>query len=153
MSATDTVRSFINALEANETATATNVLTDNFMFSGWTPQPMNKQQFLGMISELKEGIPGLMFNLHNLDEQDDIEQGAKVTGNMQIAGYQSDSFSIPTLSLPPIPQMGKSISLPVEDVTFIVQSEQVARMTVKRTPGGGMEGLLHQLGTDSPIIQ
>lgn len=153
MSATDTVRSFINALEANETETATNALTDNFMFSGWTPQPLNKKQFLSMISELKEGIPGLMFNLHNLDEQDDIQQGAAVHGNMQVAGYQSDSFNIPTLSLPPIPQMGKSVSLPVEDVSFVVQDEKIARMTVKSTAGGGMEGLLHQLGTDSPIIQ
>ena len=153
MSATETVRNFINALEANETETVTNALADNFMFSGWTPQPLNKKQFLSMISELKEGIPGLMFNLHNLDEQDDIQQGAVVHGNMQVAGYQSDSFNIPTLSLPPIPQMGKSVSLPVEDVTFIVQNEQVARMTVKSTAGGGMEGLLHQLGTDSPIIQ
>lgn len=153
MSTTETVRNFINALEANETETASNALANNFMFSGWTPQPLNKQQFLSMMAELKVGIPGLMFNLHNLDEQDDINQGAAVTGNMQIAGYQSNSFEIPTLSLPIIPQMGRSISLPVEDVTFIVQNEQIARMTVKRTPGGGMEGLLHQLGTDSPIIQ
>lgn len=153
MSATETVRNFINALEANETETASNALANNFLFTGWTPQPLNKKQFLSVISELKVGIPGLMFNLHNLDEHDDINQGAIVTGNMQIAGYQSDSFEIPTLSLPIIPQMGRSVSLPVEDVSFVVQNEQVAQMTVKRTRGGGMEGLLHQLGTDSPIIQ
>lgn len=153
MSATDTVRNFINALEANETEATTKALADNFMFSGWTPQPLNKKQFLDMISEIKEGIPSLMFNLHNLNEQDSIEQGATVTGNIQVAGYQSDSFEIIVLSLPIIPQLGKSVSLPVEDVTFIVQGEQIARMMVKRAPGGGIEGLLHQLGTDSPIIQ
>ena len=153
MSATETVRNFINAIEANETETASNALADNCLFTGWTPQPLNKKQFLSVISELKVGIPGLMFNLHNLDEHDDINQGAVVTGNIQIAGYQSDSFEIPTLSLPIIPQMGRSVSLPVEDVSFVVQNEQVARMIVKHTRGGGMEGLLHQLGTDSPIIQ
>lgn len=153
MSATELVRNCINAIEANEMETASNALADNFVFAGWTPRPLYKSQFLSMISELKAGIPGLMFNLHNLDEHDDIQQGAIVTGNMQVAGYQSNSFIIPTLSLPPIPQMGKSISLPVEDVSFVVQNEQIARMTVKRTAEGGMEGLLHQLGIDAPIIQ
>ena len=153
MSATDTVKNFITALEANETAAATNALTDNFMCQGWTPKPLDKASFLHVIAELKSGIPGLMFRLHNVSEDNDIEQGSIVRANIQLAGYQSDAFSIPELSLPPIPQMGKSISLPVEDVAFIVSGEQIARMNIKHIPGGGIEGILNQLGISAPIIQ
>ncbi len=150
MSATaiDTVRAFITALETNDQDTAESYLSDNFIFSGWTPRPLNKSDFLTVMGGLKAGIPGLIFNLHNIEEQ-----GNTVTGTMQIAGYQSDSFILPPLSLPPIPQMARSISMPTEDVTFITANNQLTRFNVQQTVSGGLRGLLHQLGFDAPIIQ
>ena len=148
MSAIDTVRAFTTAIENNEKEETVNPLADDFLFSGWTPKPLNKANFITTFAELKSGIPGLMFNLHNLSEE-----GNRVTGSIQIAGYQSDEFSIPTLSLPPIPQMARSISLPVEDVTFELAGDKITRWTVHHVDGGGIKGLLHQLGFDAPIIQ
>jgi len=89
-----------------------------------------------------------MFNLHNLSEE-----GNRVTGSIQVAGYQSNAFSIPLLSLPPVPQMARSISLPVEDVVFELAGDTITRWTVHHAEGGGIKGLLHQLGFDAPIIQ
>ena len=148
MGAIETVQNFVSALEDRRNDEAANALNDEFLFTGWTPKPLNKEDFLTTMKELKSGIPSLMFNLHNL-----AEQGNTITGSIQIAGYQSDSFSIPPLSLPPVPQMARSISLPVEDVTFEVENDTISRWVVHRVSGGGVSGLLHQLGFDSPIIQ
>jgi limonene-1,2-epoxide hydrolase len=148
MSAIETVQNFVSALEDRRNDDAANALSDEFLFTGWTPKPLNKEDFLTTMKELKSGIPSLMFNLHNL-----AEEGNTITGSIQIAGYQSDSFSIPPLSLPPIPQMARSVSLPVEDVTFEVETDKISAWVVHRVPGGGVSGLLHQLGFDSPIIQ
>ena len=148
MSAVETVQNFISALEDNRNEEVTNALDQEFMFSGWTPKPLNRADFLTTMKELKSGIPSLMFNLHNL-----AEQGNTVIGSMQIAGYQSDSFSIPPLSLPPIPQMARSISLPVEDVSFELEGDKILRWSVRDVAGGSITGLLHQLGFDAPIIQ
>lgn len=147
MSAIDTVRAFVTAIENNEKEETVDPLTDDFLFSGWTPKPLNKADFITTFAELKSGIPSLMFNLHNL-----AEQGNTVTGSIQIAGYQSDLFSIPPLSLPPIPQMARSISLPVEDVVFTLEGDKILRWSVQHVAGGGITGLLHQLGFDAPII-
>jgi predicted ester cyclase len=144
----DRVRAFISALEANEQEAAADFLTDDFMATGWTPQPLDKNAFLGVIAGLKSGIPGLMFNMHNM-EQDDTS----INATFQIAGYQSDSFILPQLGLPPIPQMARSISMPTEDVRFTLLNEKIKLMSVKPTSGGGIKGLLHQLGIDAPIIQ
>jgi predicted ester cyclase len=144
----DSVRAFISALEANEQETAAGFLTDNFMATGWTPQPLDKSAFLTVIGGLKSGIPGLMFNMHNI-----AEEGNVINATFQIAGYQTDSFSLPPLSLPPIPQMARSISMPAEDVSFTLIDEKIKLMSVKPTRGGGISGLLHQLGFDAPIIQ
>ncbi len=148
MSAIDSVRAFVTAIENNEKEGTVDPLADDFLFSGWTPKPLNKADFITTFSELKSGIPSLMFNLHNL-----TEEGNAVTGSMQIAGYQSDAFSIPPLSLPPIPQMARSVSLPVEDVRFQLSNNKITAWTVHHVPGGGIQGLLRQLGFDAPIIQ
>ena len=148
MSAIDSVRAFVTALENNEKEGTVDPLADDFIFSGWTPKPLDKANFITTFTELKSGIPGLMFNLHNLEER-----GNTVTGSIQIAGYQSDSFSIPPLSLPPIPQMARSISLPTEDVSFGLEGNKITRWSVQHVAGGGITGLLHQLGFDAPIIQ
>ena len=148
MSTIETVQNFITALEDNRDDEVTGVLHSQFMFTGWTPKPLNKTDFLTTMKELKAGIPSLMFNLHNL-----AEQGNTVTGSIQIAGYQSDSFSISALSLPPVPQMARSISLPVEDVSFELNGDTITRWNVHHVTDGGISGLLHQLGIDAPIIQ
>jgi hypothetical protein len=144
----DITRNFMQDLENNDLAAAASYLHDTFIFSGWTPRPLDKQGFLDLIAGLKEGIPGLIFNLHNLQKQH-----MDFTGTMQIAGYQSDSFIIPSLGIPPIPQTANSISMPAEDVTFTLNRDQITTMDVQRVPDGGIKGLLHQLGIDVTIVQ
>jgi hypothetical protein len=144
----DIVRSFMNALETNDRDTADSYLSDDFTFSGWTPQPLNKKNFFMVIGGIKSGIPGLIFNLHNIDEQEDT-----LTGTLKIAGYQTDSFVLPPLGLPPIPQTANSVSLPAEDVKFLLSNDQITRMIIQPTPGGGINGLLRQLGIDVTISQ
>jgi len=150
MSATqeEIVRAFITALETNDQDTADSYLSEGFTFSGWTPLPLNKKDFLTVIRGIKSGIPGLIFNLHNIDEQKDA-----VTATMQIAGYQTDSFVLPPLGLPPIPQTANSVSLPAEDVKFVLRDDRIVHMIVQQTPGGGINGLLHQLGIDVATSQ
>ena len=81
------VRAFMTALETNDQDTADSYLSEDFTFSGWTPLPLNKKDFLTVIGGLKSGIPGLIFNLHNIDEQKEA-----VTATIQIAGYQTDCW-------------------------------------------------------------
>ncbi|GCE18037.1 nuclear transport factor 2 family protein [Dictyobacter kobayashii] len=145
----DIVRSFMNALDDNELDTATNYLAEDFLFSGWTPKPLDKNGFLSMIKDIKEGIPGLIFNLHNVLEP----SSDRVTGTLQIKGYQSDSFIIPVLGTPPIPQTATSVSLPIEDVTYQLNGSTIASMVVQHVQGGGITGLLKQLGIDLTIVQ
>src|SRR5437764_11474882 len=104
------VRNFMTALDDNQHDEYERSLEDHFTFSGWTPKSLDRQGFLDVIGNLKEGIPGLIFNLHNV-----LEAGEhQVTATWHVAGYQIDTFILPMLGLPPIPQTGRSISLPTE---------------------------------------
>lgn len=154
MSAIVSVEAFMNALEANDRETAAKYLSNDFFFNGWTPRPLDKNDFLTVMGGLKVGIPGLVFNLHDLDEERNPAHGTMIVhGAIQVAGHQTDAFNLPPLSLPPIPQMDGTVSLPTEKVEYLVENNQIVRWSVQRAQGGGIEGLLHQLGVDVPIIQ
>lgn len=144
----DLIRAFTTALEENNQEEFEPYLADDFRFSGWTPRPLNREGFLDLIKGLKEGIPGLIFNLHNVLVQNDTT----VTGTWKISGYQSDSFILPVLDLPPIPQMAASISLPAEEVEYRLTRNKIVGLHVTHTPGGGIKGLLNQLGFDIPLV-
>ncbi len=139
----DTVKNFVGALESNSLDEARDYLSDDFIFTGWTPRPLDKKGFLSLITGLKEGIPGLIFNLHNVAEED-----KGVTGVMQITGYQTDSFLIPSMGTPVIPETGNSISMPAEDVSFMVNQDKIASMNVQTAADGRINGLFRQLGID-----
>lgn len=149
MDKVDAVKTLMSLLEGREFEEAAQYLTDDFSFEGWTPAPLNKVQFLDTMRGLKEGLPGLIFNLHNVEERD----AQSVTGTIQATGYQSDNFILPALGLPPIPQTANSVSLPAENVTFVFAQDGISRFSVQHVPGGGIHGLIRQLGIEVSIEQ
>jgi hypothetical protein len=147
-SPSENVKNFMTALDDNNLESAADYLADDFVFSGWIPKPLHKDGFFNLISGIKEGIPGLAFNLHNV-----LEEGKTITGNIHVTGYQTDSFIIPVLGTPPIPQTANSVSLPSEEVTYRVEQNLIIMFDVKEVEGGGIVGLIKQLGIDLTIVQ
>lgn len=152
-SAVEIVTTFMQELESKEFEKAASHLSDSFFFSGFTPQPLNKDQFISVMSGLYVGFPNLLFNLHGASEADDTMEGKRVTGFVKITGTQTDSFVLPSLGLAPIPQMAGSISLPETSWDYLVKADTIASIQVKHEPGGDIEGLLNQLGISDPIYQ
>ena len=153
MSSVDIVNDFMVALESKDFDTAASYLSDDFVFSGWTPQPLDKGQFMTVMGELKAGIPNLSYHFHTVRDVRDLVQESNVKAAIQMTGTQTDSFILPPLGLPPIPQMARSVSLPEEHWDYTLQNGKIVKITVQRVPGGGIQGLLRQLGIELPIIQ
>ena len=154
-SATEIVTAFMTALESKQYNAAADYLSDDFVFSGSTPQPLTKDGFITTMSGLASGIPNLSYHfrdIHDIPAQQQWQE-ERIEATIQMTGTQTDSFVLPPLSLPPIPQMGKSISLPQEHWQFSVKGDKITMLTTDRVPGGGITGLLAQLGIDVPIVQ
>ncbi len=152
MSTADTpieiVENFVGALEASSQEEAGSYLDDTFTFSGWTPQPLDKQSFLSLITRLKEGIPGLVFNLQNLTQQEDTS----VTASMQITGYQTDNFLMASHGVPSPSQSTDSITTRPEDVSFTLHQGHISAMHVHNAPKGGIQDLFHQTRIDGTTV-
>ena len=147
------VNAFMEALDAKEYTRAAGLLADTATISGLTPAPLSRGHFINVMSKLAEGFPDLALNFHLVEEAGQTEEGSQVRGTVQMSGTQVNSFELPALGIGPIPEMGRSISLPEETWEYLVRENVIASIRVERKPGGGIEGLLNQLGTHNPIVQ
>src|SRR5205085_12087068 len=102
MNKTETVKAFSSALESKDFEKAASYLSDDFTLSGPTPQPVGKNEFIGIQSAFMRAIPDWSFNHHDLQEQ-----GDKVTSAVQITGTHTKELVVP--GMPPLPATGKKI--------------------------------------------
>lgn len=151
--AIETVNDFMQALEAKEFTRAGGYLSDSLIFTGFTPVPLHKNQFISVMSGLAEGFPNLSYTLHGVEEVAETMGGSRVKGAVQINGSQVNSFQLPALGIGPIPQTARSILLPEENWDYQIENNLIASIQVDHMPGGGVEGLLNQLGIHDPINQ
>ena len=153
MNGADMVKDFMIALESQEYTKASDYLADDFTYTGLVPRPLNKRQFIALVKELRYGMPNLSFNFRDIHEVEQLMGVQEVEGVIQMTGTQSNIMELVPLSLPPIPETNRSITLPEEHLTFTIENDKIRSIVVQPVTGGGIPGLLAQLGIDAPIIQ
>jgi hypothetical protein len=153
ISTAEIVNAFMEALEAKEFTRAGGYLADSMIITGLTPAPLSKNHFLIVVSQLAEGFPTLAYHFHAVKDPSETPEGSLVRGTVQITGTQVNIFELPPLGIGPIPETAGSVSLPEENWDFEVKNGLIASIQVDHRPGGGIEGLLNQLGIHDPIEQ
>ena len=147
MDAKEIVRTWITALQSGAMEEAAEYMTPDFTLVGWTPQPLDQQEFLALQAQLDAGMPDFSYNLSNLHSH----HNEVVTALIQVVGTHMAELAFPQLGIPAIPQLGQQVALPQVPVEFTLKEDRVAQMKVQPVVGCGMEGLLQQLDTDVPL--
>src|SRR4051812_166477 len=124
-------------------------ISDDFRFSGAVPNPIGKQEWIDFLKALTKGLPDFSLNLSDADSRVE-EQSGKVYARYHITGTHSGPLDLPFLGIS-APATGKKVSLPQERMTVHFDGDKIREMHVDPSPGGGMEGLLQQLGIAVPI--
>jgi predicted ester cyclase len=138
MGALETVRAFNEAVNAQQWDRVAGYLTEDFVFSGVTPQPVGKQDFIEGQKAWAAGVPDWHVALENLRE----EAGAIKTA-IRITGTHTGVLTLP--GMPSIPPTGKSIAT-TDHVVATVRGDQLASMTVEP----GSPRIMEQLGVQGP---
>jgi predicted ester cyclase len=138
----DIVKSMFADLQSNPQNTR-RYYTDDFVFSGPTPEPVDAQQWIQIHSALNRAFPDF-----NLNVQDLREDKGKVTCTVHLTGTHKHELRIP--DLPVVPSTGKKISMPKETVTISFTGEKISEVRVQKVPGGGLAGMFKQLGAEFP---
>jgi predicted ester cyclase len=144
---TEIVKAFSAALEARDFEKAASYLTDDFVFSGPVPQPIGTREFIAVQSAFEDAFQDWSFNSH-----DEVEEGDKVVAAVQITGTHTRDLVLPMPGMPTIPATNKRVSNPVEHLTFTFRGDKIASLTSDNVPGGGVPGVLQQIGDSLPTM-
>jgi predicted ester cyclase len=115
------------------------------VFAGPMPQPIGKREFLGLQGALGAAIPDWKFNASEYKER-----GDRVMAKVHISGTHTAPLSLPALGIQSLPPTGKRVQLPHEPITVTVKNGKVTRIDAEHVEGGGVPGLLAQLGVRPP---
>jgi ketosteroid isomerase-like protein len=142
MDAKETVRTLMEAVQIGDYTTVKSLPSDDFMFSGPVPEPINGEQWLGMSASMKAAFP-------------DLDYHFKVDGNVvktstQLSGTHSGDFDLTAMGMGVIPATGKSFSTTSDSAEGEVREGKVVAYRVQPTEGSGLIAILTQLGISVP---
>jgi hypothetical protein len=143
---TEIVKKFITAVQSGDMTMASDCITGDFVLRGWTPRPLEKGEFLAIQNELRTALKGYSFNLSDLNERDD-----GVEAFIQITGTHTRDLALPTFGVPLVPATGIDVVMPQERVDFTFAGDKIKQMNVESVPGGGVTGLIQQVGSELPV--
>jgi hypothetical protein len=147
MNAIDTVKTCITALQSGDLELAASTLSDDFLLTGLTPTPLRKNEFLSLQGELLTAMPDFSYNLTEIHKEE-----GDVVALTQITGTHTRDLTLSMLEVPTLQATGIAVTLPQVRTVFQVEEGKVLGMQVEVVPGGGVEGLLQQVGAELPIL-
>ncbi len=145
MDAVETTKKLFELIESRETGAAAELLSSDFTFAGPVPDTINAAEWLGLHDRMNAAFPDFSFNLRDVQQVDD-----GVRGTLQLSGTHQSDLDLSAMDLPNVPATGKSFQLPQESVTVTIQGEKITSVRGAKVEGGGVMGILSQLGVEAP---
>ena len=142
-----TVQTLLDAVQKGDFVKAKTLLTNDFQFSGPVPEPINGAQWMGMSANLKAAFPDLDYQFHVEGANGDV-----VKISAQLKGTHTNALDITAMNMGVIPATKKSFTNAHEHGTVTVKGDKVSAWAVEPIQGGGLMGILSQLGVKVPAM-
>jgi predicted ester cyclase len=143
MGAADVVRAVADAIDAQDWGTARANLAPEFEFTGPVPEPIGRDQWVGLHEMLVSGFPDLKLNLQDLEEDGDT-----VTAYAHITATNTGELNLPAFGIQGVKATGRAVTMPFEKCVATIRDGKILRLDVDSPPAGGLGGLLGQIGVN-----
>jgi hypothetical protein len=147
ISIVETVKALVTALQSGDMELAANLLSDDAMVSGFAPKPLTREEFLTLQSQLLAAMPDFSYHLSEVRSR-----GNEVHALVRISGTQNSTLELPMFGLREIPATGLAVALPQVECTWQVEHDRVVGIRMQEVRGGGLTGLLQQMGAELPTF-
>jgi hypothetical protein len=136
---------FKAAFAQGDLETGRGYLGDGFTFSGPVPQPLNADQWLGLIRSMRAAFPDINYNLKITGAHDN-----HVHVSTQLTGTHTNDWDMSAMGMGVIPATHKSFANPEEHGTLVIEDGKITNYEISASEGGGVQGILKQLGVQPP---
>jgi predicted ester cyclase len=147
MNKREIVQALMDSVQKGDFEYAKSMLAEDFQFSGPVPEPMDKEAWLGMSSNLKTAFPDLDYHFKVIGTEGDV-----VRAISQLSGTHSGSFDLTNMNMGVILATDKTFSAKHEKTKITVKDNRITSWAVEPTEGAGLKAILGQLGVTVPVI-
>lgn len=147
MNKRETVQALMDSIQKGNFENARTMLADNFQFSGATPEPIDKEAWLGMSASLKAAFPDLDYHFKVIGANGDV-----VKSTTQLSGTHNGAFDLTNMDMGVIPATNKTFSTRLEKTKVTVKENKITAWAVEPTEGAGLMAILKQLEAEVPAV-
>lgn len=147
MNKRETVQALMDSIQKGDFENARTMLADNFQFSGATPEPIDKEAWLGMSASLKAAFPDLDYHFKVIGANGDV-----VKSTTQLSGTHNGAFDLTNMDMGVIPATNKTFSTRLEKTKVTVKENKITAWAVEPTEGAGLMAILKQLEAEVPAV-
>lgn len=145
MSKKETAEAFLAKINVLDIQGAAQYCTDDFTYSGPFPNPMRVQEWAGSAEIFQKAFPDWNFNAVF-----DREEAEMVYITAHVTGTHTGDLDLSAQGMAMVPATGKSVSLPVTSGRLTFREDKIANYHIDIVEGGGIPGILAQLGVSKP---
>lgn len=145
MNKRETVQALVDSVQKADFQTAKSMLADDFQFSGPVPEPIDKEAWLGMSSNLRTAFPDLNYHFKVIGAEGDV-----VRVISQLSGTHTGSFDLTNMNMGVISATDKTFSAKHEKTKITVKDNKITSWAVESTEGAGLKAILDQLDVKLP---
>jgi hypothetical protein len=147
MNQREIVQALLDSVQRGDFEKAKSLLSNDFQFSGPVPEPINAETWLGINKNLKKAFPNLDYHFHVDSADGDV---TKISAELK--GTHSGALDLSPIGLGVTPATNKSFATPREHGKVTCKGDKVVSWTVDKIEGGGLMGILGQLGIAVPTM-
>jgi hypothetical protein len=150
MNPREIVQALLDSVQRGDFQKANYLVSKDCQFSGPVPELLKREAWMGMNKNLKKACPNLDYHFH-VDRVDGLN-GHLVKISAELKGTQSGVLDLSPVGLGVSPATDKSFAAPREHVRVTIRDSKVAAWVTEPSDGGGLQGILFQLGIAGPVL-
>jgi predicted ester cyclase len=141
MNKREIVQALLDSVQKGNFESARAMLSDDFIFSGPVPEPINAEAWLGMSANMKTAFPDLDYRFKVIGTDGDV-----VRSTTQLSGTHSGSFDLTNMNMGVIAATNKAFSAKMAKTRVTVKGDKITAWAVEPAEGAGLKAILGQLG-------
>ena len=150
MNPREIVQALLDSVQRGDFQKAKFLISKDCQFCGPVPELIKREAWMGINKNLKMACPNLDYHFH-VDRVDGLN-GNVVKISAELKGTQSGVLDLSPVGLGLTPATNKSFATPREHGKVTIKDSKVASWVIDQIEGGGLMGILVQLGIPVPAI-
>ena len=150
MNPREIVQALFDSVQRGDFQKARFLVSNDCQFRDGSAEPIRCEAWMSINKNLKKAFPDLdyHFHVHRVDGLD----GGVVKISAELKGTHSGVLDLSPVGLGVTPATDKSFAAPREHFRVTIRDSKVAAWVAEPSAGGGLQGILFQLGIAEPIL-